>query len=136
MSPEVSKTSVLFGLSHSLEILTHDGIDLIGNELGVGTFTGILLSVEEPLRDIVISGPSNNIRDLLDLIFGQLTSSLVDIDVASLEGEECESPTNTLDLTKTEWGLLLTVQVGVLETKDTFEVVGILDDQGTHFVFI
>ena len=70
MSPEVSKTSVLFGLSHSLEIFTHDGIDLIGNELGVGTFTGVLLSVEEPLRDIVISGPSNNIGDLLDLIFG------------------------------------------------------------------
>ena len=136
MSPEVSKTSVLFGLSHSLEIFTHDGIDLIGNELGVGTFTGVLLSVEEPLRDIVISRPSNNIGDLLDLFFGQLTSSLVDIDVASLEGEEGKSPTNTLDLTKTEWGLLLTVQVSVLETKDTFEVVGILDDQGTHFVFI
>ena len=60
----------------------------------------------------------------------------MDTDVASLEGEECKSPTNTLNLTKTKWGFLLTVQVGVLETKDTFEVVGILDDQGTHFVFI
>ena len=80
MTPVVSETSVLLGLSHSLEILTHDGIDLIGNKLGVSTISGVSLSVEEPLGDIVIGGSSNDIRDVLDLLFGQFTSSLVDVD--------------------------------------------------------
>ena len=110
MTPVVSETSVLLGLSHSLEILTHDGIDLIGDELSIGTFTGIPLSVEEPLGDIVIGGSSNDVRDVLDLFFGQLTSSLVDVDGGLLESEDGESSTNTLDLTEAERSLLLTIK--------------------------
>ena len=116
VTPVVSETSVLLGLSHSLKILTHDGINLIGNKLGPGTFSGIFLSIEEPLGDIVIGGSSDDIRDVLNLLLGQFTSSLVDIDGSLLEGEESESSTNTLDLTETEWGLLLTIKIGVLET--------------------
>ena len=136
MTPVVSETSVLLGLSHSLEILTHDGIDLIGNKLGVSTIPGVSLSVEEPLGDIVIGGSSNDVRDVLDLFFGHLTSSLVDVDGGLLESEDGESSTNTLDLTEAEWSLLRTIKIGVLETQNTFEIVGVLDNQGTHFVFI
>ena len=128
MTPVVSETSVLLGLSHSLEILTHDGIDLIGNKLRVSTFTGVLLSVEEPLGDIVIGGSSDNIRDVLDLLLGQFTSSLVDVDGSLLKSEESESSTNTFDLTETEWSLLFTVKIGVLKTQNTFEIVGVLEN--------
>ena len=116
MSPEVSETSVLLGLSHSLEILTHDGIDLIGNELGEGAISRVSLSIKEPLGNVVVSRPGNNIGDSLDLLLGQLTSSLVDIDGSLLKSEESESSTNTLDLTETEGGLLLTIKIGVLKT--------------------
>lgn len=116
VTPVVSETSVLLRLSHSLKILTHDSIDLIGNKLSPGTFTGVVLSIEEPLGDIVISGSSDDVRDVLDLLLGQFTSSLMDIDGSLLESKEGESSTNTLDLTETEGGLLLTIKIGVLKT--------------------
>jgi hypothetical protein len=112
----VSETSVLLRLSHSLKILSHGSIDLIGNKLSPGTFTGVVLSIEEPLGDIVISGSSDDVRDVLDLLLGQFTSSLMDIDGSLLESKEGESSTNTLDLTETEGGLLLTIKIGVLKT--------------------
>ena len=52
-------------------------------------------------------------------------SSLVWVDLGNLEGQERKSPTETSDLSEAEWGLLFTVQVGVLHTKDVLEVVWI-----------
>lgn len=68
-APEMSKTSVVLGLSQSLEILSEHGIQVVGNELGVLAVSWVLLSIEEPLGDVVLSWSSNNIVDSLDLIF-------------------------------------------------------------------
>ena len=136
VAPEVSETSVLLGLSHSLEILTHGGIHVVGNELSVAAVSGVLLSVEEPLGDGVVSGTSNNVRDALDIVLGELTGSLVGVDTSDLEGEDRESTANTSDLSETEGSLLLTVEVSVLHTEDMLEVVHVLEYQGRHLVCV
>ena len=136
MAPEVSETSMLLGLSHSLEIFTHGSVHVVGNELSVSTISGVLLSVEEPLGDVVISRASDNVADLLDLVLVELTSSLVGVDTGDLEGDDSKTSTNTSDLSETEGSLLLTGEVSVLHTEDMLEVVRVLDYQGRHFVCV
>lgn len=130
MAPEVSETSVLLGLSHSLEILAHDGIHSVGDDLRELTVSWVLLSVEEPLGHGVISWSGNDITDTLDLVLSELTSSLVDVDVGDLHGQDGESAANASDLSQTERSLLLSVQVRVLHTQDCLEVVCVLKYQG------
>ena len=96
--------------------------------MSVLTISWVLLSVQEPFWDVVVSWSSHDISDLLALILGDLTGSLVDVDLGDLEGQERETATNTTDLSEAEWSLLFTVQVCVLHTKNVLEVVWILKD--------
>ena len=121
----MSETSVLLGLSHSLEILSHTGVKLVGNKLSVRTVSWVLLSVQEPLWDVVIGWSRDDVTDLLNLLVSDFTGSLVAVDLGDLQREEGESSTETPDLSEAEWGLLFTVQVGVLHTKNVLEVVWI-----------
>ena len=121
----MSETSVLLGLSHSLEILSHTGVKLVGNKLSVCTVSWVLLSVQEPLWDVVIGWSRDNVTDLLNLLVSDFTGSLVAVDLGDLQREEGESSTETPNLSEAEWGLLFTVQVGVLHTKNVLEVVWI-----------
>jgi len=127
VAPEVSETSVLLGLSHSLEIFTHGSVHVVGNELSVATILGVLLSVEEPLGDVVVSRASDNVADSLDLLLIELTGSLVLVDTGDLEGDDSKTSTNTSNLSETERSLLLTGEVSVLHTEDMLEVVRVLD---------
>jgi len=136
VAPEVSETSVLLGLSHSLEIFTHGSVHVVGNELSVLAVSGVLLSVEEPVGNVVVSGTSDNVADDLDISLGELTSSLVLVDTGDFHGDDSKSSTNTLDLSETEGSLLLTVEVSVLHTEDMLEVVRVLEYQGRHLVCV
>ena len=116
---------MLLGLSHSLEILSHTGVKLVGNTLSVCTVSWVLLSVQEPLWDVVIGWSRDDVTDLLNLLVSDFTGSLVAVDLGDLQREEGESSTETPNLSEAEWGLLFTVQVGVLHTKNVLEVVWI-----------
>ena len=84
-----------------------------------------MLSVEEPLWNVVVGWSSDDVADYLDFLVSDLTSSLIAVDLGNLEGKEGESSSETSDLSETEWCLLFTVQVGVLNTKNVLEVVWI-----------
>ena len=124
-TPVMSKTSMLLGFSHSLEIHSHFGIKLIGNKLGIVSGSWISLSVKEPFWNVVVGWSDENVIDGLGLFVSDLTSSLINIDLGNLENQESESSTDTSDLSETEWYLLFTVQVGVQNTKNVLEVVWI-----------
>jgi hypothetical protein len=117
---------MVLALSHSLEILSESSIQVVGDKLTPGSVLWILLSVKEPLWDVVLSWSGDNIGDDLDLVFDKFTSSLVNIDLSDLEGKNSESSTDTLDLSETEWGLLFTVDVCVLHSQDVYKVVRVL----------
>ena len=73
LSPEVSQTSVVLGLSHSLEILSEAGIKVVGDELGVSSVSGVLLSVQEPLWDVVLGGSGEDVVEGGHVLLGQLS---------------------------------------------------------------
>ena len=53
-APVVSQTSMVFALSHSLHVLSVNGIQSVGNEVGVHSSSWVFWSVQEPLRDVVL----------------------------------------------------------------------------------
>lgn len=50
--PIVTETTVETDLLHALQVITHEGIKLIGDDLGILTILAILLVVQEPLWDV------------------------------------------------------------------------------------
>ena len=126
VSPVMSETSMVLGLSHSLEIFSHHGIQVVGNELSPSSVLWVLLSVEEPLWDVVIGWSGNDIGDGLDFFFIQFSGSLVKVNLSDFESKDGESSTETSDLSKTEWSLLFTVDVCVLHSKNMSEFVWVL----------
>ena len=120
---------MVLALSKSLQVLSEDGIKLVADKMGVGALSGVLLSVEEPLGDVVLVGASNDVINAVDLLLGDLSRSLVDVDLGDLEGKSGESSSNTADLSKTERSLLFTVDVCILHSQNVSELVGILQYQ-------
>ena len=53
-SPEMSETSVASDLFHSFQIFSELGIQSVGDELSPVTVSDISLSVQEPLRNVVV----------------------------------------------------------------------------------
>ena len=128
-TPVVSETSVVLGLSHSLNVLSVDRVKLVGNQVGPCALSGVLLSVQEPLGDVVLGGSGEDVADAVDLLLGDLSGSLVDVDLSDLEGKDGESSSNTADLSKTEGSLLFTVDVCVLDSQNMSEFVRVLQYQ-------
>ena len=117
---------MVLGLSHSLKILSHHGIQSVGNELGETSSLWVLLSVKEPLWNVVLSWSGNDVVDFGDFFFVHLSGSLIAVNLSDLKGKNGESSTETSDLSKTERSLLFTVDVCVLHSENVHELVWIL----------
>ena len=117
----MSKTSVMFRFSHSLEILSEGGIHMVGNQLRVGTVLWVLLSIQKPFWDVVFSWSGEDVIDSLDLILVHFTTSHVAVDIGDVTSKNSKSSTNTSDLSKTEWSLLFTGNVCVLHSQNMSE---------------
>ena len=128
-TPVVSKTSVILGLSHSLEIFSETSVQGVGDKLTPGSVLWILLSVQKPLWDVVLGWSSDDVGDNLDLVFNELAGSLLNVNLSDLEAKDSESSTDTFDLSETEWSLLFTVDVCVLHSQDVSEFVRVLQYQ-------
>ena len=117
----MSDTSVVLGLSHSLEILSHGGIELIGNQLRPGSVLWVLLSIQEPFWDVVLSWSGQDVIDNLDLIFVHFSASQICVNLGNFENENRESSSNTSNLSQTEWSFLFTSDVCVLHSENVLE---------------
>ena len=117
---------MVLGLSHSLKIFSHHGIKSIGDKLRPSTSLWVLLSVEEPFWDVVVNWSSDDVVNSLDLFLVHLSGSFVAVNLSDFEDEDGESSTETSDLSKTEWSLLFTSNVCVLNSKNVLEFVWIL----------
>ena len=117
---------MILALSESLKILSHHGIETVGDELLVSSISWVLLPVKEPLWDVVLSWSGDDVVDSLDFLLSHLSGSLFKVDLSDLKGKNCESSSETSDLSKTEWSLLFTVDVCVLHSKNMSEFVWVL----------
>jgi len=127
-APPVTETSVESHLLHSLEIFSESGGSIVGNKLRVSSILDASLSVEEPLGDSVVEGLGDDIGDFVHLGLVELSSTSVEVDVGDLADEVGESSTDTLDDSKGEHNLDLTVNIGVLHSQNVSEVVCVLED--------
>lgn len=66
-APVVTQTTVGTDLLQSLQILTQFGINVRGGQLRVLAINDVLLSVEEPIRDLVLTRVRDDGDDLLNL---------------------------------------------------------------------
>jgi hypothetical protein len=122
----MSKTSMLLGLSESLKILSVSDIHVIGKQLTVSTILWILLSIQEPFWDVVLSWLGEDVVDSSDFFLSHLSTSLITIDLCNVKGKDSKSSTDSLDHSETIRGLLFTVDVCVLHSKNMSEVFWIL----------
>ena len=120
---------MLLGFSHSLDIFSVDGIHGVGNQLRVLTGLWAFLSVQEPFWDVVIEWSREDIVDGVGLLFIHFSGSLVTVDLSDFHGKDSHSSTDTSDLSKTEWSLLFTVDICVLDSKNMFKFVWVLQNQ-------
>lgn len=78
-SPPVTETTVSADLLETFDIVTELGVNVLGKDLRVLSRLEILLPIQEPKWDLELTGVLDDGNKLLDLISGELSSSLIDI---------------------------------------------------------
>jgi len=122
-TPVVTETTVSTDLLQALKILTHLVVKTVGQDLGVLAINNILLSVKEPVGDLVLAGVLEDSDDTLQFFVGKLTSSLVKIDISLLAGNVGIATTYTLDGSQSDHNLVLAINVGVEQTQNVLKLV-------------
>jgi hypothetical protein len=79
-APVVTETTVGADLLEALEVLAELGGDAVGEDLRVLAVDDIALTVEEPAGDLVLAGVLDDGDDALELLGGELTGTLVQVD--------------------------------------------------------
>lgn len=133
-SPVVSETSVGTHSLQALKILSELVIKLVDQKVRVLTVDNILLSVEEPSGDLVLLRGLDNGDDSLKLLDGELTSSLIEVDISLLADQVGVSATNTTDGGQGVHDLDLTIDVSREQTQNVLKVA-LLSDDKRHSVY-
>merc|ERR1719168_519377 len=93
----MTQTSVTSGLLPFLEILSEFGRQLVGVEVQWFSGLHILLSVEEPIGNVILSGILDDRLHLFDLGLTQLAGSLPDVDLSFPTNQSRKSLADTTD---------------------------------------
>jgi len=81
------------------------------------------------VRGKLTNGFGDNVIDLGHLLNWELASALVQVDLSNLAGEVGEASADTLDDSEGERNLVLSVDVGVLHTKNVLKVISVLNNE-------
>lgn len=106
-SPHVAETTVSPDAAETLEVLTEGVVESVGDVLDEGAVTDVLLAVEEPAGDLEVGGVLDDVDELVDLLVGELTSTLGGIDVGLLHHDVGETTANTTNLAESVGSLTL-----------------------------
>ena len=93
--PVVAKTTVQADLLHALQVVAELGVQGVGHGLAPLALLAVLLGVEEPVGDVELTGVGDDGLDGLNLILGQLTSALGEVDVSLLADQVGETTADT-----------------------------------------
>merc|ERR1712033_22283 len=121
-TPVVTKTPVGTDLLESLEVLTHLVVQAVGEDLTEFPVLDILLSVEEPVGDLVLTRIVHDRHDPLHLFLREFSSALGHIDVSFLADDVGKSSTATFDTRHSEHDLTTAINVRVHHTKNVLEL--------------
>jgi hypothetical protein len=129
-APVVAKTAVSADLLKALQIVTEGSLQVIGRNVLVHTSLPLLLSVQEPQRDLKLGGVGNNSQHAVNLIRSQLTGTLLQVNVRLLADDVSEPTANTGDDGQGKHDLASTINVGIEKTQNMLEIRG-LNKAGT-----
>lgn len=115
-APEVSDTSVRSDLLQSLQVISQLRLQTVSKNVDVLTGDLVLLSVQEPSWDLVLTWVLHDGDDSLQLFLGQLTGTLVQVNVSLLTDQVRVSSTDTSNLGQGVHDLDSTIDVGVQQT--------------------
>merc|ERR1719442_86241 len=116
-TPVVTKTSVSPDLLQALQIFTKLVVQKISHYLVGLTVFDILLPIQEPVGNLVLTRVLHNGDDFLNLFFAELTSTFVKIDVSLLEDKVGITTTDSLDGGDCEHNVSFTINVRVHNTQ-------------------
>merc|ERR1711879_196409 len=117
-APVVPEPPVGADLLETLQILTQLVVQLVGQHLAEAAVLDVLLSVEEPVGDLVLARVGHHRDDPLNLLFRQFSSPLGDVNVGLLADNVTEAPPYTLDGCDGEHDLSSPINVRVKNTQD------------------
>lgn len=115
-APEVSDTSVRSDLLQSLQVISQLGLQTVSKNVEVLTSDLVFLSVQEPSWDLVLTWVLHDGDNSLQLFLGQLTGTLVQVNVGLLTDQVRVSSTDTSNLGQGIHDLDSTIDVGVQQT--------------------
>lgn len=115
-APEVSNTSVRSDLLQSLQVVSQLGLQTVSKNMEVLTSDLVFLSVQEPSWDLVLTWVLHDGDNSLQLFLGQLTGTLVQVNVGLLTDQVRVSSTDTSNLGQGVHDLDSTIDVGVQQT--------------------
>lgn len=133
--PVVSESSVSSGLLHSLEVLSDLGFQDVGGGVHVDSLLEVSSSVEEPDWDVVFLGLDDDFRNELPEFGADLSGSDVDIDVGDLADGVSESSSDSSDGGQGVGDDSFSNDVGVLDSDDVLERLGVFTYETLTHVF-
>ena len=126
-TPPVSDTSVRSDLLQTLQVLTKLVIESGRNKLSVSSILEVLSSIQHVVWDLEGPWVGNHNHELVNLLLGELTGSLVDFDLCLLKSYVAETSTNTLDGGQSKVGLLLSINIRVSNTNHMLKCILVSD---------
>jgi len=120
----VTKTTMGTNLLQPLEILTELVVEQISQHLTGLAVLDVTVSIQEPVRDLILPGVLHDGDKLLNLLFSKFTSSLVQRNICLLHHNIGVSSANTLDGSQGIHGIGFTINIRVEHTKNVLEVGG------------
>ena len=121
----VTHTTVTADLLQTFLVLAELDVHHVGRHMLGLAGLRVTLTVQEPRRDLVLEGVSEDIRQTLDLLVRQGAGTAVAVNVGLLAAEKGEPNTDTLHHAEGEGDLTTAVDVGVQQTHDVLEVLGV-----------
>lgn len=111
-------------LLQALQILTQLRVQGRGGQLQVLAVDDVLLPVQEPVGDLVLTRVADDGQHLLNLLLGALPGTLGQVHVGLLQDDGGVPATHSLDGRHGDRHLQHTIDVGVGDTQDVLELLG------------
>ena len=123
-APVVAKATVDADLLEPLQIVTERRLEAVRVHVHSLARLVVLLPVEEPGREAVVLRLLDDLNDLLNLLRGELSGALAQIDLGALAHHVGEPAANTWDGRERVDDVALAIDVRVLNTQDVRELSG------------
>jgi len=118
----MTKTPMSPDFLQSLQILSHLVVETIGQDLAEFAVFDVLLSVEEPVGDLVLTRVVHDRDYTFDLFLGEFSGAFRHINVGLLADDVGESATASFDTGHSEHDLTTAINVRVHHTKNVLKL--------------